>query len=416
MRILLWPLYYPLLKLLSFFVSWIPEFQLRKRFEKKNATEALCESFKQKGLVADFCFEFSSEGEYQQVASLIDDALCAGKRLELVFFSPSVEKTIVTLALRWPEHVRYLRYPLVQFSPWGKGRSFSRWVTSKKLIMVRYDLFPEFLAWAQGRGNELTLLWMTFKKERVKKKKISWSKMAFLKVAKKIVYASLPDQQMGNAMNFPGLYHDFRMEQIKRRVALRIEKFELVFPQYSELKKCWEKFPPAKRLIFGNAWPSDLFLLDHLPEDIFLLVVPHQLTPEIMKAFSKGLARLGRDVVELSEGSEVCPGDTFILNKKGVLCELYTDFNLAYVGGGFEAGVHSLLEPLVAGRAAIACGELHQRSTEFDVANALGVVTEVKTTHAFAKWLDDVHSANNDKELTELFTKYEKFRKDVISC
>ncbi|HXH75264.1 MAG TPA: hypothetical protein VNJ08_09885 [Bacteriovoracaceae bacterium] len=416
MKLLLWMAYYPLFKIVSMFVFWIPAYQERSRFEKQNCLEPLCESFKLTGLTADLCFEFSSEGEYQQVASLIDDALKAGKRIELVFFSPSVEKAIVNLARNHQSQIRYLRYPLIRFSPFGNGRCFSSWITSKKLIMVRYDLFPEFLSWAGEADNELVMLWMSFKKERVKQKNISWMKKKFLSRSSKIVYASLPDQELGMQLGFPGSCYDFRMEQIKRRVALKESKFASMFVQYQELKANWESIPPHKRLIIGNVWPSDLFLFELLPKDVFVLVVPHKLTPEILKAMHEGLTRTGRSVIEISDGSTVKSGDTFILNKKGVLCELYADFGLAYVGGGFEAGVHSILEPLVAGSETIACGEAHHRSTEYDVARGFGRMTEVKTPQAFLEWLTKDHIVPGEKSLSLVFEKYEKYRKDVISC
>lgn len=416
MNFLLWAVYWPVLKFLSLLVCWLPRVRERINFEKKNLREPLCVSFSDIGICADFCFEFSSEGEYQQVASLIDDSLNAGKRLELVFFSPSVEKTIINLAERNPRQVRYLRYPLLSISPFGRGRSFSKWITAGKLILVRYDLFPEFLIWAMGARHELTILWTTFKKERSRKKDVSWLKRLFLKHARKVIYASSPDQQLGHELGFPGPAYDFRMEQIRRRVSQREEKFRAHFHQYGYLKTAWEKFPREKRLVVGNAWPSDLFLLKHLPRDVFVLVVPHQLTPEIVLAFKEGLTKMGRKVLEIQGQSEDIFADTLILNKKGVLCELYADFDFAYVGGGFETSVHSLLEPLVAGVGSISCGPLNHRSTEFDVASSMGAMTEVKTAEEFAAWMDRKESRSTTASLGQVFVNYEKYRKDVISC
>ena len=119
----LWLVYFPILTLLKGLLFFVPKVRSRMEFEKQNKTEEGCRSFKKDGLKADLCFEFSSEGEFQQVASLIDDAILQEKRLELVFFSPSVEKTIVDLHRRHPKLIRYLRYPIL-------GLSFSSWITS----------------------------------------------------------------------------------------------------------------------------------------------------------------------------------------------------------------------------------------------------------------------------------------------
>ncbi len=71
---LLWLVYFPILTLLKALLYFVPKVRERMDFEKKNKTEEGCRSFAQDKLKADLCFEFSSEGEFQQVASLIDDA------------------------------------------------------------------------------------------------------------------------------------------------------------------------------------------------------------------------------------------------------------------------------------------------------------------------------------------------------
>src|SRR5665647_3194150 len=79
-------IFFPLVNLLALLLIWHPKVRSRIVFERKNAKEVNSRSFEDVLTKADLCFEFSSEGEYQQVASLIDDALVANKKIELVFF------------------------------------------------------------------------------------------------------------------------------------------------------------------------------------------------------------------------------------------------------------------------------------------------------------------------------------------
>lgn len=416
MNLILWGLLYPFMKFLNSLFFWLPEFQERKIFELKNEKEMGARSFNEDGISADLCFEFSSEGEYQQVASLIDDALQENKQVELVFFSSSVEKAIVELYEKYPTQIRYLRYPLVRFSPFNRSRSFSRWMTSTKLIMVRYDFFPEFLIWAMQKDHKLSMIWVTFKKERVKGREISWFKKQFYQSSSNLIFASHADEEKGRSLGLHGKSYDFRMEQIRRRVEMRAEKFKRIFPQYFQLLESLHQYPRQKRVIIGNAWPSDLFLLRDLPADIQLTIVPHQLTKDILQAFEEGLEELGRSVTLISDETDFQSGDTYLLNKKGILCELYADFGKAYVGGGFEKSIHSLLEPLVAGSDALSCGPLHYRSTEFDVAQDMGRVTEVNTPKEFLQWLHKDSSKDEEGLLEQTFKRYPDFRKEVISC
>jgi 3-deoxy-D-manno-octulosonic-acid transferase len=410
-----WFFYMPLMRLLVLFLFWNSKVEERERFEKRNKFEALAHSFKEKNELADLCFEFSSEGEFQQVAPLIDDALNMGKKIELIFFSPSVEKGVMRLAAQYPSQIRYLRYPFLRIFPFMGRRSFSHWVTAKTLIMVRYDLFPEFLLWSMNPEHTLKIVWMTFKKERSKNKSISFWKKLFLMRAKSLVFAGTPDLDTAKAMQVSGKVFDFRIEQIKRRVEKRDEKFRQLFPLYSEFRNHSLQF--QKKLILGNAWPSDLFLLRDLPKDVLLVVVPHQLSGEILNLFKDGLDDLGREVFEINDSTaRFISSNTILINKKGILCELYTDFPLAYVGGGFEGSIHSVLEPLVAGSEKISCGPFHHRSTEYDVALSMDRILEVNTPEEMFEWMSVVPKESSHDKMKSLVADYETMREFVISC
>lgn len=406
--IIFWLFYFPLMLILQILLFMVPKLRERRKFEARNNSEQGAGSFRHENVKADLCFEFSSEGEYQQVASLIDDALAMGKKLELVFFSPSVEKTILDLHKRFPNQIRYLRYPVLL-------PVFSNWVTSRTLILVRYDFFPEFLLWSLKPGHQLKLIWMTFKKERIQRKPISWFKRAFLKNSDFTIFASEPDYELGQKLGAKGAVYDFRMEQIKRRVDSRVEKFNKLFPQYPDLKKTLENYPRGKRLIVGNAWPEDMKLLENLPSDVILVIVPHQLKPEIIQQMQDALTKVGRLPVVMTD--QASNSNTIILNKKGVLCELYADFGKAYVGGGFGVSVHSILEPLVAGSEHIACGPVNHRSTEFDLARSYGQMKEVKNSQEFLNWLaEDVSAFKVHDKLKSQIAAYPQYQKEVLSC
>jgi 3-deoxy-D-manno-octulosonic-acid transferase len=411
-NILLWGVYFPVLKILYALVFWVPEVVERRKFEQKNSKESQCDSFKKSGKRADYCFEFSSEGELQQVASLIEDGLNEGKTFELVFFSPSVEKAVIDLAKKFPDQIRYLRYPLLTFFP---GKSFTNWISAKRLFLVRYDFFPEFLFWSFSASNSLTLLWVTFKKLRLKGKKPGIYKKLFLKQSSSIFYASQDDLNFGRQLGFGGTFYDFRIEQIRRRVSSRLEKFEKQFEGYRELRALLDTYPPHKRLILGNAWPSDLAMLKALPDDVFILIVPHKLEKNILDKFEEGLTELRADTM-VTDGESIPNSRSLILNKKGVLCELYSDFDFGYVGGGFERSIHSILEPLVAGVSRISCGPANQRSTEFDLAKNQGRVSEVRSPEEFLSWFSVSDNGKSEEQLAHFLNEYDSRKRDVFSC
>jgi hypothetical protein len=403
-------LYRPVICLLQALLFWIPAVRARKSFERRNLHDPLCRSFRSSGEKADYCFEFSSEGEYQQAAGLIADALCMGKKLELVLFSPSVERAITELASKHPSQIRYLRFPLL------KG-GFLDWISADKLILIRYDLFPEFLVWASRPGHRLRLLWMTFKKEKSRGESISKLKRRFLALSDLVVYASEADAITGKELGHPGRVFDFRLESIRRRLEKRGETFKRHFRTYPEFERQLSSHPRQKRLIVGNAWPSDLFLLKDLPADVLLVVVPHQLRADIIETFLVELRNLGRVPVEINEGTEVLEmSSTYLINQKGILCELYADFGRAYVGGGFGVSIHSVLEPLVAGNDAIACGPRHDRSTEYDLARTFDKMTCVNTSTELLEWLERTSSGIEAGKLDRLVDAYPEAKREVFQC
>jgi 3-deoxy-D-manno-octulosonic-acid transferase len=113
---------------------------------------------------------------------------------------------------------------------------------------------------------------------------------------------------------------------------------------------------PRPTLVAGSTWPADEAAL--LPawhavaarhRDIRLVIAPHEpttahLAPIIDWAASSGLrlARLG--------SADAITADVVLVDRVGVLGDLYDVAQLAFVGGGFHAaGLHSVLEPAAFG-------------------------------------------------------------------
>ena len=116
-------------------------------------------------------------------------------------------------------------------------------------------------------------------------------------------------------------------------------------------------------VVAGSTWPSDLRVL--LPaldtvrrheRGLRLIVAPHEPEPEVVRALLEELHRRGWRATALSEVEARGAGDVdaVVVERVGVLAQLYTLADVAYVGGGFHAaGVHSVLEPAAAGASVV---------------------------------------------------------------
>lgn len=320
---------------------------------------------------ADWAFEVSSEGEYEQVGPWIKELLAAGQKLEVIFASESVEKGLLALAAKFPQTVHLIRLPLLTHT-FGciQGQ-----LTATKFVLCRYDFFPSLMRQAAREDVVSGVVWATFKNRRERLDYALWRAWyrCFFSAFDWIIPATRVDEDLfrrvhGNVLSMV----DFRVEQIKLRLEQRRETLGRLFPHWDKFEVVLQHYPRERRLLLGSIWQSDLSVLQH-PElkaqitkgELLLLVVPHKLGPD----WAAALRALDFVVHEVSESTPF-PQDPraglWLLNLKGVLCELYGEVGRAYVGGGFERSIHSVLEPFVAG-AQVWCGPKTHRSTELEL-------------------------------------------------
>jgi len=76
------------------------------------------------------------------------------------------------------------------------------------------------------------------------------------------------------------------------------------------------------------------------------LLVPHDPEPSALKRIEAISPQLGLDFLLLSQWRGQPLGQALCVDQVGILAGLYGLGHLAYVGGGFNKGVHSVLEPM----------------------------------------------------------------------
>ncbi len=116
----------------------------------------------------------------------------------------------------------------------------------------------------------------------------------------------------------------------------------------------------AQSIIFGSIQSSDYPILfsglkkyysngqdDLDKKNHRLIIVPHEIYPSNLQKIYDNLNRLGFDVSYYTEKDKLSKSRVIIINEVGILAELYHYSSLAYVGAGFGAGVHSVLEPAI---------------------------------------------------------------------
>lgn len=109
-------------------------------------------------------------------------------------------------------------------------------------------------------------------------------------------------------------------------------------------------------LVAGSTWPADEAVLapawrmvrERIPA-ARLIIAPHEVTAAHLTDIESWSAALGTPAVRLDAPS-AGRADVVLVDRVGVLGDLYALAQAAYVGGGFhDAGLHSVLEPAAFG-------------------------------------------------------------------
>ena len=126
------------------------------------------------------------------------------------------------------------------------------------------------------------------------------------------------------------------------RVISRLKKAETELP---------ETFAKSPALICGSVWPAENFVLESYLElhrnypEWKLIWVPHEPHEEYISCTEEKLDSAGLSSLRFSGLKDYRDQEVLIIDRVGVLPPLYKYADIAYVGGGFGKGVHSVIEP-----------------------------------------------------------------------
>ena len=153
-------------------------------------------------------------------------------------------------------------------------------------------------------------------------------------------------------------------------------------------------------LVAGSTWPTDEAHLlpawtrirEKIP-DARLVIAPHDLSAAHLGAI-ESLARAGALRLARVDAGDASAADVVLVDRYGILGDLYALADAAYVGGGFQsAGLHSVLEPASFG-APVLFGPQHDKSRDatrlIEVGGGAAVTGAVDLSLRLGEWLGSV--------------------------
>lgn len=157
-----------------------------------------------------------------------------------------------------------------------------------------------------------------------------------------------------------------------------------------------EKFIRSNRsektvtLVAGSSWPEDeaIFIpYFHQHPEMKLIIAPHEIHREHLVHIE---SMLKRPSIRLSEAHEedLATKDCLIIDSFGLLSSIYRYGEIAYIGGGFGAGIHNTLEAAVYGIPVLFGPKYHKFKEAKDLI-AVGGGVSVADVGAFARQMDE---------------------------
>ncbi|MCE2955296.1 MAG: 3-deoxy-D-manno-octulosonic acid transferase [Gemmatimonas sp.] len=304
------------------------------------------------------------------------------------FFSPSAE-----------QFARSVHADFTEYLPFDTVRGAERLLDllqPRLLVFVKLDVWPVLVERAVARGVPVALLSATLAEGSGRR---SFLSRALLRDA----YAALSLVGAIDAANAERLIElgvprsrvrvtgDTRFDQVWRRATAVDRTSRHVRSTASD----------RPTLVAGSTWPSDEAVLMAAWESLRralpsarLIVAPHEPTAaHLAPLLTWGRTRGMRTVTlgELERGEADPNADLIVVDRVGVLGDLYAQATAAYVGGGFHrAGLHSAIEPAAFG-APVLFGPRHGGSREAGLLLAAGGATAVNGTaeleNALGRWL-----------------------------
>ncbi|MBD3178380.1 MAG: hypothetical protein GF417_01650 [Candidatus Latescibacteria bacterium] len=296
-------------------------------------------------------FHVASVGEFLQakpVISLLTENDSTEIEIALTFSSPSgMENYRKFLADSESDMIKFVDY-LPMDTP-ANARFCLDTLEPDLIVYVKYDLWPNLILAASGRGIRQILIAAGLSESSGRYSRAGSWFYGPLYSALELISASTDEEAERFRKCSPGASiitgGDTKFDQVYRRITEGGSALPVpALPSGSEY------------IIAGSTWPGDESLLlngysvlKKRFSNLSLIIAPHEPTPErVAEVIDRGRAR-SLSPAALSNLDEGMNPPVIIADGIGYLAELYRAGIIAYVGGAFSAGVHNVLEPAVLG-------------------------------------------------------------------
>lgn len=336
----------------------------------------------------------ASLGEFEQGRPVIETLKNQHEDISIVltFFSPS----------GYEVRKEYPLADLVCYLPVDSPRNAKRFVRAIKpdiAIFVKYEYWYNFLHELKNFGAMTYVISAIFRPNMRFFKKYGGS--FFRKMLHLIDHFFVQNQESVELLtsiniseNRITIAGDTRFDRVAS-ITQNIKKLPIV-----------EQFSRGKRvMVCGSTWMPDIDVI--LPvmkqnPDVSFIIAPHVINNDEIK---KIIEFSGRNTIRYSENKSNPEATLLIVDCIGLLSTVYSYGNFAYIGGGFGAGIHNILEAATWGLPVI-FGPKYHKFLEAKELIELGAAFSVQNTEEMKQAFEIV--TKNEEKLSKIASEYVK--------
>lgn len=355
--------------------------KLRLLSEGRSETMAKLQTFSShhQGAVWVHC---ASLGEFEQGRPVIEKIkeLQPSKPLILSFFSPS------GFEVRKDYHLADIVVYLPSDLPVNMSIMVDM-VRPSVFIFVKYELWWNLIRKLVMSDTKVFLISAVFRKSDYFFHKLLTPFAGLLRRFEKIFVQDEASYSVLAAHGFTNQYcaGDTRIDRVISR------------SKQIEIPDKIQSFTATKTsVIYGSVWTSDMTVVNEMTNrfpDFIHIIVPHLVDPAYIKSIQNALP----SVTSLFSDKDWI-SNILIIDNIGMLSSLYAVAKYAYVGGGFQKGIHNILEPAVF-KIPVFFGPNHLKFNEAVMLDKIGGAFHINTKSEMAFKIstleEDVHEYKN---------------------
>ena len=285
-------------------------------------------------------FHASSLGEFEQGRPMIEKikAQYPEYKILLTFFSPSGYE--VRKNYNGADVICYLPFD----TPY-RVKKFLNLANPAVAVFIKYEFWGNYLKELKKRGVPVYIISAIFRPDQLF---FQWFGAPYRKMLYCFTHLFVQDNRSKELLEQYGIrnvtvYGDTRFDRV---LDVRNQAREL--PEV-------ERFVGKRSLtlIAGSSWPQDEeILIPYFNEhpEMKLIIAPHEIHREHLMYIESLLKRPAVRLSDVMQDKSLLEGkDCLIVDSFGLLSSIYRYWTIAYIGGGFGAGIHNTLAAAVYG-------------------------------------------------------------------